>query len=408
MERKYTKIALVICFLGKLPWYFTLFLKTCATNTTIDFIFISDNRHAGSLPPNFKWIHKTRSELEKLAKEKTGLNIPLKYAYKLCDIKPAYGIIFHDYLKGYDFWGHCDIDIVFGDIRSFITEGLLQKHDVICIAPTYVTGFFTLFRNDTFMNWIYECSKDYKYVFENEKHFCFDECNHMFEYLIRGRSILEVNAEVQSMTYIIKKLEQEGKIKPFFDQYCIDARPGNMEWNNGILLFKNKFEVLLYHMVAFKQLDYYFFPFSRKIPDRFYIEPFYFSKYRPGSLMGKLYKHFYTLSRRCRLALRSMKNNILSSSKIKRRQLEHLEEYPGTYTHLGRTKMHTDIVFQEDRFLIRFYKDELLPLRHIKNNRFFCKEKNIEIEFEYSVPAQKICLHGRSLFSGNHLREYKI
>ena len=46
------------------------------------------------------------------------MQVTLDRPYKLCDFKPAYGFIFGEYLKEYDYWGHCDIDIVWGDLRG--------------------------------------------------------------------------------------------------------------------------------------------------------------------------------------------------------------------------------------------------------------------------------------------------
>ena len=46
--------------------------------------------------------------------------IYLDHPYKLCDYKPAYGYIFPEYTKGYDYWGHCDMtDCIFGNLRKF-------------------------------------------------------------------------------------------------------------------------------------------------------------------------------------------------------------------------------------------------------------------------------------------------
>ena len=36
-------------------------------------------------------------------------------------------------MVGYDFWGHCDMDLIWGDIRNFITEDVLSKYDKIII-----------------------------------------------------------------------------------------------------------------------------------------------------------------------------------------------------------------------------------------------------------------------------------
>ena len=58
-----------------------------------------------------------------------------------------YGEIFEDYLLGYDFWGMCDMDMIFGDLSRFITTDILEKHDKI-----YQLGHLTLYRNNKEVN----------------------------------------------------------------------------------------------------------------------------------------------------------------------------------------------------------------------------------------------------------------
>jgi len=45
------------------------------------------------------------------------------------------GLIFEDYVAGYDFWGHCDLDVVWGDIRKFLHTRILSDSDIILLAP---------------------------------------------------------------------------------------------------------------------------------------------------------------------------------------------------------------------------------------------------------------------------------
>jgi hypothetical protein len=44
---------------------------------------------------------------------------------------PAFGDVFSAEVKNYDFWGHCDMDVIFGKVRSFMTADLLNKYDII-------------------------------------------------------------------------------------------------------------------------------------------------------------------------------------------------------------------------------------------------------------------------------------
>lgn len=48
--------------------------------------------------------------------------------------------MFQEYIKDYDFWGHCDADLIFGDIRKFVTDDILNKYDRLG-----VDGFFPCF-----------------------------------------------------------------------------------------------------------------------------------------------------------------------------------------------------------------------------------------------------------------------
>jgi len=58
-----------------------------------------------------------------------------------------YGVIFSDMLSQYDFWGMCDMDMVFGDLSKFITPNILESYDKI-----YQLGHLTLYRNSDVVN----------------------------------------------------------------------------------------------------------------------------------------------------------------------------------------------------------------------------------------------------------------
>lgn len=279
-------IVLINCYFGKFPWYFSFFIKSCVSNPTIDFIIFSDAAYTDTLPANVCIIPLDLSAFNLLASEKLGFEISLKNAYKLCDFKPAYGVIFSDYLDRYDFWGMCDIDIILGRIREFITDEMLDEYDVINTRHDYLTGSFMLFRNNDTINNLFIKSKDYKKVFESDKHYCFDECNFKHAQMENEMNIFDVDCEIESMEHVIRKEMELGSINVFFDFLVVDGLSGKLKWDNGLLSYSNKLEILLYHLIQYKSNF-----FSKKetwedIPNTYFIDKYTFRKKSKKSLRG--------------------------------------------------------------------------------------------------------------------------
>lgn len=168
-------IALIAYYGGKLPIYIHPWLATCAANPTIDFLLIVDDECNIDLPANVKKYHITLDALKQRIQKLYDFPIQLPRAYKVCDFRPAFGEIFEDILAGYDYWGHCDIDMLFGNLRNFLTEKILCSHDRI-----FTVGPLSLYKNTSAVNSYYRtlCSENflnYRDVFSSEKHYCYDE-----------------------------------------------------------------------------------------------------------------------------------------------------------------------------------------------------------------------------------------
>jgi hypothetical protein len=267
-------IAFIVCYLGKLPWYFNYFVHSCKYNPTVDFYIITDDEaYAHPLPGNVKLVYKTLPEINLAVTKKLGFEVNITHGYKLCDFKPAYGFIFPELIEGYDFWGYCDIDIIFGNIRDFMTDDLLESYDLISTRPDWIPGCFLLFKNCLKMNTLFQQSKDYKKVFTGQKHYCFDETNFAHSAFEAGKTYLEINTEIESMMHVVQKMEEKNYIKPFFDLFIIEGGcPGNLKWENGKMSYKNRFEILLYHLIKFRKV---YTPKRRisYIPESFTISP---------------------------------------------------------------------------------------------------------------------------------------
>lgn len=248
------KIALLTFWYGPFPWYFPYYIHSCVFNPSVDFIIVTDNiQPIPSKAENIKIIHKTLAEFKATASEKLGFVVSIDYPYKLCDFKPAYGFIFPEIIAGYDFWGIGDIDLVYGNIRDFMTEEILNIYDIISSRHDYITGSFCLFKNNRKMNTLFMQSNDYQKVFSSSEHFCFDECNFLFEELKNGASILDYPNNIQSMTYVVKKGEAEGKLKAFFDFIIVEGIPGKIKWKNGKIIYNNLYEAMFYNLIIFKK-----------------------------------------------------------------------------------------------------------------------------------------------------------
>ncbi|HEU4470394.1 MAG TPA: DUF6625 family protein [Flavisolibacter sp.] len=266
------RIAVISCFFGDLPWYADYYFHSCGFNPSVDFFLITDADPGIKLPGNVHIVQTTMDAIQQKASKKLGFEVSLAYAYKLCDLKPAYGLIFSDLLEGFDFWGHGDIDVIYGNIRGFMTRRLLQRYDVISVRPEYISGCFTLFRNNASISSLFMESKDYRKVFTETRHFCFDECNFLFNQLQQGVAIKELTSNIESMTHVVMRLAEEGRLRAYFDLHIIEGNPGRLRWQKGRLYYRESFEAMLYHLIRFKNLC---LPHEKplSLPHTFYIGP---------------------------------------------------------------------------------------------------------------------------------------
>ena len=165
------RIVLIIPYFGKFRADFQFWLKSVSDNPTVDFLLLTDN-DVNFFCQNLKVVRLTFASLKAHIQSFFDFKISLSEPYKLCDYKPTYGEIFAEYIKEYDFWGYTDVDMVYGDIRHFITEDLLASYDRILGL-----GHFSLFRNVPQINSLYRYVEQptYKQVYSYPCGCAFDE-----------------------------------------------------------------------------------------------------------------------------------------------------------------------------------------------------------------------------------------
>ena len=152
------KITLILPYFGdKFPNTFNILVDSMYKNKNVNFLIFTniDTNKIDRKETNVKFIHTTLEKVRQKASSIIGFEINLAKPYKLCDLKPFYGLIFQDYLKQSQWWGHFDSDIIFGDLSKFINDPVFDKYDKV-----FTDGPLTFYKNTPYINSL--CMKDFK------------------------------------------------------------------------------------------------------------------------------------------------------------------------------------------------------------------------------------------------------
>lgn len=203
------RIIFIIPYFGTLPKYFQLWLDSAEINNDLaDFYIITDQNLSNyRLPNNVYFNYQDFDSFKKKIQINFNFKINLAHPYKLCDFRPAYGEIFNSIIKDYEFWGFCDVDVIFGRLKPFLEKyGLFDSY----VDKIGCLGHLEIMRNTKIVNSTYKKSKDdkmldYKYVFSRPYSYLFDE---QFSF---NKLAIENNLKVETLL--------SGKITPFADIY---------------------------------------------------------------------------------------------------------------------------------------------------------------------------------------------
>ena len=223
------RIAIILIWFGKLPGWFDLWNLSCSYNSTIDFFIITDQEITNKYD-NIKIIPSSLSEIKVKIEHTLDMDISLDRPYKICDFRPAFGVIFNEMLAEYDYWGYCDCDLMFGDIRSFLTEEKLEKYDKI-----YKLGHLSLYKNTREVNWAFK--KDgslvggYQKVFNSNETFAFDEQRGIWEILRKHKFNLYANMDFVDIRSNIKEFRNATRIY----SEAVNYDPQIFFWEKGKL-----------------------------------------------------------------------------------------------------------------------------------------------------------------------------
>lgn len=142
------KIALIIPYFGKWPIWMDFYMYSCSRQKMVDFLYFTDCDIPNKIYPNTIFFKTDYPSYCKRISKILGINFNPNWGpYKLCGCKPFYGKIHEKELKGYDYWGFADIDLVYGDLSGILNEKNLKKYDFITAHSERVAGHLTIIRN---------------------------------------------------------------------------------------------------------------------------------------------------------------------------------------------------------------------------------------------------------------------
>lgn len=233
------KCCFIIPYFGKFPNYFQLFLNSCESNPEFTWFIFTDDYTQYKYPENVICIDMNMKKFKEILKEKFDFEVKVNEPHKLCDLKPAYGYIFEEYIKGFDFWGHCDVDIILGDLKSFLSDELLERYDKL-----FCLGHFILYKNNYENNRLFMKAVNgqvwYKESFSTYKTTVFDETygddkniNTIFRHYNKKIFIEDwsMNSLIAPANFV--KTTYDGRINDFYNEKFVDAL---YIWDNGKIL----------------------------------------------------------------------------------------------------------------------------------------------------------------------------
>lgn len=163
------KIAFILPYFGTFDSLFPIWLASCKWNDNIDWLVFTDDHSVYDYPMNVKVHYMSFSDLRNKVQALYDFPISLDTPYRLCNFKPAYGEIFEEYLDGYDAWGFCDNDMIYGQILQNVPFNLHKDYKI------GEFGHLAFIPNTYKSNRLYRFGDAYKIAFGTPRPLFFDE-----------------------------------------------------------------------------------------------------------------------------------------------------------------------------------------------------------------------------------------
>jgi len=147
MVNKQKSIIFLMPYFGCFPEWFAFYLESCRWNPTIDWLFFTDCLIPENAPSNVRFIQISFEKYKQLVSKRLGINFKTEIPYHVINIRPALGHIHQKYIEGYDYFGFGDVDVIYGNLRAFYTDDVLQ-YNTLSTHSDRVSGHLFLIKNN--------------------------------------------------------------------------------------------------------------------------------------------------------------------------------------------------------------------------------------------------------------------
>ena len=242
------RVCLVSVYFGPLPRTIDFFLRTCAENPAVRFVLASDAPPPTRIPDNVQFLSMTAPGFTERASRRLGFDARLSHPRKLCDYKPLYGLLFAEHLEGAEFWGFCDLDVLWGDLAAWLSDAVLDEYDVITADSRRISGPFTLLRNEERERSLATTHPDFESVIASPEHHAFDEI-HFDQVVKRGAAAGELRCLFGGRSGRIPAMQNYG-------HDAVDAHPTRLPctWDRGrLFVHTHGGETMMLHLLGLPQ-----------------------------------------------------------------------------------------------------------------------------------------------------------
>ncbi|WP_418983907.1 DUF6625 family protein [Alistipes sp.] len=168
------RIVFLLPYFGKWPEWIDLFFHSCSHTRFIDFYLFTDCPLPHKQYDNIFFHTISFPDYCQLVSQRLGIRFEHEKPYKLCDLKPFYGIIHEDIAARYDYWAFGDCDLVFGDMSP--VKRLLDKRYALITTHSFrIAGHFTCIKRDSRYHKLCFNIRDWRKKLEHTRNYSLDE-----------------------------------------------------------------------------------------------------------------------------------------------------------------------------------------------------------------------------------------